>query len=598
MATQREILNDMLASLARSEPDLDVGIGSVVRKMLDAVAEAIAERDADDILRGYAYDIDAKSGADLDEMVRLFGFSRLPAQRASGEVTFSRTAPSVAAVAIPAGMQVTTSPSISPIVVASTIMRSQIPPGETSITVPVIAVDAGARGNVSADTLTFRRTPIEGISAVNNDLALTGGTNAESDAHLRKRFRETVFRSLAGTSQMFAGVALDDPNALQVNVLGTVKRSRERVEIDTGAATSTVQDAAYIVPDSALLGANLVGGSLLREGVHYTVNYGVNPPEITVLDAVRMPNGAIFDFEFEYVPNASRNDLGSGITNRVDIYVRGERAVQATASLVFDSARVFAGSGTYTNTNFQRLDESNPDIGNFFVPYPLVPLLQPTAGDGAGQIVIDGNTYVENTHFWLVWDITSQGQAPRSLAGIEIWSDANGSTGVADPADGSDFTVSYIYNEVPRSIESAIGGTWRLLNQDVWVHQGKLKRLRCNLAVILSRGFTAQQVEVEIEAALSSFIDTISFNSTVQASDILAVAHDVAGVDAVRFLTDEDDPVNYAIQRINEGGTVAETYATAVTPKRALDVYCADDESPVLDGVFIDVRAQNTWGSA
>ena len=70
MATQREILNDMLANLARAEPDLDTGIGSIVRKMLDTVAEAIAERDANDVLQGYAYDIDAKSGADLDEILR------------------------------------------------------------------------------------------------------------------------------------------------------------------------------------------------------------------------------------------------------------------------------------------------------------------------------------------------------------------------------------------------------------------------------------------------------------------------------------------------------------------------------------------------
>ena len=597
MATQREILNDMLAFLSKAEPDLDVGIGSVPRKILDAVAEAIAERDADDVLRGYAYDLDAKSGADLDEMVRLFGFSRLPAQRASGEITFSRTTPSAAAVSLPAGLQVSTSPSVNPIVVVATMVRSQIPPGETSITVPAIAVDGGTNGNVSADTLTYRRTPVEGVTAATNELAFTGGTNAESDAHLRKRFRETVFRSLAGTSQMFTGVALNDPNVTQVNVLGTVKRFSERVEISAGSAVSTVQDAAYIVPDSALVGSSLAAGNILKEGVHFTVDYGSNPPEITVLDAVRMPNGGIFDFEFEYVPNASRNDLANGITNRVDVYVRGERPITATASLVFSTSRVFAASGPLKNTNFMRADETNPDIDNFFIPYPLVPLISVAAGSSAGQITIDGETYIEGEHFWAVYDTTAFGQAPRSLAGIEIWSNGNGSP-LDDPTDGSDFTVTYVYNEVPSSIEQSIGGTWRLLNQDVWVHQGKLKRLKVNLAVILARGFTKEQVEVAVESALSGFIDTIGFNSTVQASDLLAVAHGVSGVDAVRFLTDSDDGVNYAIQRVREDASIAETFSTGSTPKRALDVYCSDDETPVLDSVFIDVRAQNTWGSA
>lgn len=595
MATQREILNDMLANLARAEPDLDTGIGSVVRKMLDAVAEAIAERDANDVLQGYAYDIDMKSGADLDEMVRLFGFSRLPSRRASGEITFSRSAPSATSVVIPMGVQIQTDPAVLPVVTASTIVQASILPGDTSVTVPATVAVGGAPGNVEADTLTFRRTAIEGIVATTNTLSFSGGTDAENDAHLRKRFKDSIFRSLAGTQQMFYGIALDDQSATHANVIGATKSFRESVEIASGAATSTVQDAAYIVPDSALVGTSLSAGSLLKEGVHYSVNYGVNPPELTVLMASAMPNGGIFDWQFEYVPNASRNDLANGIVNRVDVYVRGERAVAATASLSFDDSRVFTASGALDNDKFRRNDESTPTVGHFFVPYPLVPVLDPSVND---QITIDGIVMTEDTHYWLVYDTTAFGQAPRSLAGIEIASHAISPLLMpTNPDDGSPFTVDYIYNEVPRSIEEAISGTWRTLNQDVWVHQGKPKRLRLNLGVIIGRGYTEGQVQAAIYRAINNFIDGLGFANVVQASDLLSVAHGVAGVDAVRFLTDDDNGLYYAIQRVDESGGIAETFSTG-SPARAVDVYCADDEFAVLDTVFLDVMAQNTFGAS
>lgn len=595
MATQREILNDMLAVLARAIPDLDTGIGSVPRKMLDAVAEAIAERDAHDVLEGYAYDIDAKSGADLDEMVRLFGFSRLPARRASGEITFSRNAPSITSVTVPIGIQVQTDPSVLPTVTAATVVQASILPGDTSVTVPCLVAVGGTLGNVSADTLTYRKTAIEGIVAATNTLSFTGGTDAEDDAHLRKRFKESIFRSLAGTAQMFYGIALNDPNVSQVNVIGASKIFRESVEIATGAATSTVEDAAYIVPDSALVGADLASGDILKEGVHYTMDYGSIPPELTVLSAAQMPNGGIFDLQFEYVPIASRNDLEAGITNRVDVYVRGERAVDATATLVFDDDRKFAGSGALKNTNFMRNSEAHPAIGHFFVPYPMVPVLDPSLND---QITIDSIVMVEGTHYWLVYDTTAFGQAPRSLAGIEIAANAISPLLMpVDPDDNSPFTVSYTYNEVPRSIEETIGGVWRTLNQDVWVHQGKPKRLRLNLGVILTRGYTEGQVDAAIFRSVSNYIDSLGFNNVVQASDLLSVAHEVPGVDQVRFLTDDDNGAYYAIQRVNENGSIAETYATG-SPARPLDVFCADDEYAVLDTVFLDVKAQNTWGTA
>ena len=84
MASAADVAAQMVAALALSEPELDTSIGTPVRKILDAVAEAVAEAYVDQHLVNYAFDIDSKQGADLDDFVLLFGFTRVPAQRASG----------------------------------------------------------------------------------------------------------------------------------------------------------------------------------------------------------------------------------------------------------------------------------------------------------------------------------------------------------------------------------------------------------------------------------------------------------------------------------------------------------------------------------
>lgn len=589
MATHAQIVQEMVDALSLSEPDLDTGIGSITRKLIDVVAEQIAERDLDSYLIDYIYDIDAKSGADLDEMVRLFGFSRLPAQRATGEISFGRSTPSTTAILIPQGTQVTTSSGV----VALTVVPIVLSPGDLQVSAPAMAVEGGTRGNVAAASLTTLKTAVSGITIVTNIVAFTGGTDQEDDAHLRRRFKETIFRNMAGTEQMYLGIALNDPSVTQANVTGASKRFRERIELVGGTATSTVQDAAFILPDTVVFGTSIDGGSIFSQDVHYTFNSGVIPPTITSLDSTAAPDG-VYDLEFAYTPRASRNDPTNGITNRIDIYVKGERPVNGSETLIHQTARQFNNTSTdpLYRQNFRRRDEAVPVNGNFFIPYSQVPLIDPSVSD---QIVINSVTYIEGTHYWLVYDITSRGGAPRSLAGIELRSSANGSP-LADPPNDARFQVNYVFNEVPRSVEAAIDN-WRLVGTDVWVHEAKLQRLRLHFAVILANGFAEAVVKADLIRALSTYIDSIGFRSVLQASDLLNVAHNVSGVDSIRFLTDSDNPTNYAIQRVTEAGTVVQTYATGVTPKRALDVYCGDDESPVLDDVILDVRAQNTWGS-
>ena len=583
-----DVVAQMRASLTLTEPNLDTTVGTSVRKILDVVGEVAAAGYADRYLLDYQYDVDTKSGADLDDFATRFGFTRLAARRGTGTVTFERSAATTSTI-IPIGTQLATDDSI-PVTVA-TIVPAVMLQGDLSISVPAQALNGGAGGNIAANSLRLRVTPLDGVGSFTNLTAFTGGADSESDAQLRDRFKRTLFRNLAGTEQMFTAVALEDPDVTQVNVLGASERRREQVQVTGGTATSVLVGARHVYPRSAVVGSNIDQGLILTENVHYTFNPTL-PPSITSLTA-GMPDG-IYDFEFEYVPGASRNDPTGGVTNRVDIYVNGARPIEAAETAIFRPARVFntTANDPLNRTNFQRTDSSLPVAGNYFVALAFAPVTDAAVGS---SITINGVVYVQDTDFYTVNDISREGGTSRSLSGIEIRAAANGGT-KAIPADGQSFAANYVYNAVPRDVEQAVR-EWRLITTDVRVHQARPIRLDVHLVAILQPGLTVASVQAGVQAALRDYVNGVGFGGVVQVSDLLAAAHAVPGIDAVRMATSADG-ANYGIREVNAlGANLGDPYTTVGPPRRAIDVLVGDDQVAAINAVTLTQRAQNSYGT-
>ena len=141
------------------------------------------------------------TGSDLDSFVADFGVTRLGAQAASGQVTYSRLTASASAPFIPVGATVNSSDgtqtfavSVDPTNPAYSALLSgyTMPSLTTALTVPVVAVVAGSGGNVAANSLIVSTTPITGIDLVTNSAPLTNGSDAESDSALRVRFQAFI----------------------------------------------------------------------------------------------------------------------------------------------------------------------------------------------------------------------------------------------------------------------------------------------------------------------------------------------------------------------------------------------------------------------
>lgn len=605
--TQADISSQMRAALAASMPELDTTVGTPAAKILDAVAASIADAYVDNQLLTYTYDIDSKTDADLDSFCQLFGIARLPAKRASGTVTFTRGSDNTdATVFIPINFQITSSTDTG--IIFQTITGATMDVGVTSVAVPIQAVDAGPGGNIGPNLINNMSSPIQGVAAATNTSATSGGVDQETDSALRARWKATVFRNMAGTEDMFLGIALNDPDCFAANVVTATKLVREQIQVASGTATSTVNDAKYVFGTPVSFGTDIDNGVVFVAGNDYTFNATI-PPTVTVNSSASIPNGTIAELEYEYTPTASRSDPSTSIVNRIDVWCAGNRAVSAQQSMVFKNTTTFASSGTYNLNNFVRPDGTKPVSGNVFLPLAFGPILTLSP-----SLVVGTTTYglatVANPMgtvsgsityaYQIVHDSTANGWTPSSLFGLE-WDAGH------LPANNTVFTVgsdgAYTYNEVPLSVQQEID-SWRLAGTDAKAHQAMAMLLQFSLAVMYDRISYPPQVNQSMDAALSSWLNSLGINAVVQVSDVLQVLHNVPGVDNVRFLNGSDWPgftsgtansYSVGIQQLNSAGVVQTSYVDS--SGRPHDVFFTDSQVPEFGASLYQQRAGNSFGS-
>ena len=602
-----DIVSEMIASLAISDSEVDTSIGSTVRKIFDVVGEQVAPAYAERFLLGNGFNVDAKSGGDLDDFCSMFGINRLAARRATGVVTFSRPDVAMQNVVIPANAQIAT--GTLPQVIFATVAPAVLLAGTTSVSVPVQAVVAGESGNLPADALTNLLTPLLGISSTTRQSdALSGGVNSESDEALRARFKKTLFRSMAGTEDMFIGLSIEEttPNdpvdtlAVQANVLGATKRWSEQVQVTLDGAdlvaTSMIPTTSvkFVYPGSAFFGEDLEAGAVLTEGVHYTFDDSVTPPQIIGIGTNLIEN-KVYDLDFEYVPQASRNDPENGITNRVDIWVSGVAPQQAGETTYYQPGTFNETPGDpLERTNFIRLTDDAapvaPTNGNKFLQLAWGPII-----DFPESLVLGGVTYVRDTDYWVVHDDTGHGYSPTSMFGLE-WLSTN------QPAANSTMilgdTQAYFYNRLPSDVEARTR-KWRLVTTDVKAHAAKQVRLTLNFAIMYLPAYERGAVQAEVDRTLANWMQGLGFRSVVQVSDILSVAHSVSGVDNIRLLNSLETSTgvvdDWGIQHVTQSGFHLDHFASGLTPSRARDIVLAENEVPVLYDVRYVTKAQNTF---
>ncbi len=171
--------------------------------------------------------LSTSTGADVDSFVGDFGLTREAAVPSSGTLTFARFTATNAA-SIPVGATVVTADGTQTFVVIADTTQSLfsaaanaylIPAGMAAGNVTVQAQNAGAQGNVNANTITLISTAIVGVDTVTNPAPFSNGINQESDAALQARFVLYIQGLREGIKAAVASAIADLQQGLQYDLV-------------------------------------------------------------------------------------------------------------------------------------------------------------------------------------------------------------------------------------------------------------------------------------------------------------------------------------------------------------------------------------------
>lgn len=412
MANQAQLVQGLLAQLRTLDPSISGEVGTPERKMLDSVAQALADAQINLSSLSGALDLDSKIGDNLDRFLALFGFARQVAVDATGYATFTRNQAFTTDIVIPAGTQLySTTDSITGAIdqiFFVTQFQGTLPAGNTSIVIPIRALVSGSSGNVAAHTITnFSNTPVFGITGVSNDNPTTGGMDAETDDEFKVRFKNGPFRNLAGTQDQFMALAAATKFSTKINVIGPISRYREYIQVPQvdDASSYEVNDPSQGTPESGNGNANQYTTALstipyskhvftstpnfvsngqsgastvfYREGVDYQMNTTLAAKNRG--DAYRFwnsdplaggtkpgpdPSGT----DATYQPNVTFLNVYSGVDTSVDS-IRPRQVVLFEHAYMSTASRNNFDAGV-TNAVDVYIDGSNDTIGITAVPVP------------------------------------------------------------------------------------------------------------------------------------------------------------------------------------------------------------------------------------
>jgi uncharacterized phage protein gp47/JayE len=332
---------------------LDLTVGSVLRVILEANASLALWLQWLIVQVLATTRLATSTGADCDSFGTDFGFVRLPAVAAVGQVTFSRFTPGVAAF-IPVDTNVSTSANTQTFVVTVDTTNSaysiasngyNLAMGVASVTVPVTASIAGSAGNIQAGAISLLRSAVAGVDTVTNMAMLTGGLDAESDAAFRSRFSNYLSGLSKATDVAIGTVITGIQQGLSylisenINQAGSIQMGHFVVTVDDGSGAPPA--ALLSVVQGAIDVVRPVGSSFAVQG-----------PTV-VLSNISMIVTTL--------PGVSHQQVVGTVAGAIDTYI-ASLGVGVTLSYTRLAQLAYGASGSVTNISSVLLNNGTADL--------------------------------------------------------------------------------------------------------------------------------------------------------------------------------------------------------------------------------------------
>lgn len=278
LTTASQYENQLVTALNQIDPQINTMVGSPIRKVLESVARQAAAISVNQTALSDPWDLDSKSGTQLDAFASFLGFGRRQGRKAQVMVEFYLTSPATSAISIPQGLTVSDGTHLF-----QTLQAASIPVLSQTVSVACGAASTGSAYNVQAYTITTVGSGLTGSQTVScqNPQAAAGGADPETDSQLRARIKATFLRNVAGTADAYKNIALNVGNTQRVTVLGPQNVWYEQETLETTSDglgfTSTIPCSKYTYPNS---------GILSREGASWADSQftmsTANPPTVTI----------------------------------------------------------------------------------------------------------------------------------------------------------------------------------------------------------------------------------------------------------------------------------------------------------------------------
>ena len=184
-----EIMSEMSESARNVSGLADFNEGSVIMTIFESIARPMEQ--------GY---IDTRNGYNNNLRAipySVFDFKQKEGQKATVTVKFTRNAATADVSTIPSGTRVSNGSLIFTTTASATIASGQT----VSTAVGAIAEEVGLQYNVAANTVTVIESNLSAeIVGVNNDSPAIGGTDAETQTQMLRRFK-TFINGLQGSNR-------------------------------------------------------------------------------------------------------------------------------------------------------------------------------------------------------------------------------------------------------------------------------------------------------------------------------------------------------------------------------------------------------------
>jgi uncharacterized phage protein gp47/JayE len=237
-------------------------------------------------------------GPDVDSWGADFDFSRLPANSATGAVTYARANTANPAIIVPyinadgsintAGQLVSVGPGGQQFAVTVDTTNATwnassgtyiLPIGGSSVTLPVEALTPGSGGNVQANTIVSFVSPITYIDTVTNALAFTNGVDAETDAAFKARFVNYINSLSRATLAAITNAVLSIQQGLSTQIVANVDTSGAFL---AGNFVVYVDDGTGSPPGSLLTQV----AAAVEQVRAFTISYNIQPPTVVTANVV------------------------------------------------------------------------------------------------------------------------------------------------------------------------------------------------------------------------------------------------------------------------------------------------------------------------